>query len=418
MGCTVSQLDDDPYFAQKQLDSSLSQQLQLQRVGSSQPQFKMLLLGPGESGKLTVLKQMKLLHKGGFLVQERRQYTQVIWVDVIQLMRQLIIMGRKLGIPLDCDKPNSPLKEHKRVVLRLDPLAHVDTVMAGGHNFLNDYVIKYLAERKQRRVMELTGQPKPWGDGEEDTTMPLLPQAPVESDLRGAIADAIAALWAHDSGIRQCFHRLNEFQLLTLADYYFANIARFVDPGYLCLDTDILMGRVKTTGITETDFQLRLFTFKVLDAGGQRLERRKWLHYFDGITVVLYVMAVLEYDQMLFEDEQVNRAHELLVLFDTLCNLEWFWDTPFIIFLNKVDLLEKKLPKLPIKNYFPDYNGRPDNVDDVCTFFEQKLRRLNRTNKQLYVHRTMATDTEGMKFVINAITDLVIQDSFRSLGLI
>ena len=56
----------------------------------------------------------------------------------------------------------------------------------------------------------------------------------------------------------------------------------------------------------------------MLDAGGQRSERKKWIHCFEDITAVLFVLAISEYDQNLFEDERVNRMHESIVLFDSL----------------------------------------------------------------------------------------------------
>lgn len=416
MGCTVSQLEDDLYLLQKQHDNSLNQQILLTRAGAANPQFRMILLGPGELGKSTVLKQMELLHKGGFPESKRRQYAKVIWTDVVQLMRQLIIMLRKLKIPLDCDQPDSPLQLAKRVVLRANPLSNADEA-----KLMTKFIIGSTdwSRPQQTNPWETTSSAEEkllWGASLEAATAASAVEAP--QDSRQDIADAIAKLWTEDLGIRKCYERLNEFQLLTSAEYYFKAIGKFVDPNYLCSDEDILMGRIKTSGITETDFNLKLFNFKVLDAGGQRLERRKWLHYFENITCVLYVMAVSEYDQKLLEDENVNRMEELLHLFDTLCNSQWFQNTPFIIFLNKVDLLEKKLSKLPVKNYFPDFKGRANNVDDAIAYFENRLKLLNHTNKQLYIHRTCATDTLSMKFVINAVTDFMIQDSLRELGLI
>ncbi|KAL6451628.1 CAG1 Guanine nucleotide-binding protein subunit alpha [Candida maltosa Xu316] len=427
MGCGASvPIDDeenDPFIQDKRINDAIEQSLLLRKQNSKNG-VKLLLLGAGESGKSTVLKQLKLLHKGGFTQQERMQYSNVIWCDVIQSMKILIIQARKLKIKLDCDQPNNPLIPYKQIVLRSDPLRQIDTDIAGG-NFINDYIVKYSEENKTKRKLESTGTTNIWGDEKEaeitqETLNQQLQQLGVNSAVkytRYEIAEAIHKLWTTDSGIKKVFERSNEFQLEGSADYYFEHVFNFADPKYLANDLDILKGRIKTTGITETNFLINNFQFKVLDAGGQRSERKKWIHCFEDITAVLFVLAISEYDQNLFEDERVNRMHESIVLFDSLCNSKWFANTPFILFLNKIDLFEEKVSRNPIKNYFPDYNGKADDVNENIKFFETNFLKINRTNKPIYVHRTCATDPKSMKFVLSAVTDLIVQQNLKKSGI-
>src|SRR3954471_4126902 len=122
-------------------------------------------------------------------------------------------------------------------------------------------------------------------------------------------------------------------------------------------DQDVLRSRVKTTGITETTFIIQDLTYRMFDVGGQRSERKKWIHCFENVTTILFLVAISEYDQLLFEDETVNRMQEALTLFDSICNSRWFVKTSIILFLNKIDLFKEKLPRSPMKAYFPDYDG-------------------------------------------------------------
>ncbi|KAK6868329.1 Guanine nucleotide-binding protein subunit alpha [Candida tropicalis] len=426
MGCGASVPVDneemDPFLQDKRINDAIEQSLQLRKQNSKNG-IKLLLLGTGESGKSTVLKQLKLLHKGGFTQQERMQYSNVIWCDVIQSMKTLIINARKLKIKLDCDQPNNPLIPYKQIVLRSDPLKQIDADIAGGTDFINDYIVKYSEENKNKRKLKSTGATDIWGQDDDY----VVHQETIEQHLqsnnqpqqysRYEIAQAIHKLWTSDSGIKKCFERSNEFQLEESAEYYFQNVFNFADPNYLCNDLDILKGRIKTTGITETNFIINSLQFKVLDAGGQRSERKKWIHCFEDITAVLFVLAISEYDQCLFEDERVNRMHESIVLFDSLCNSQWFANTPFILFLNKIDIFEKKILKSPIKKYFPDFNGKSDDVNENIKFFETNFMNINRTNKPIYVHRTCATDTTSMKFVLSAVTDLIVQQNLKNSGL-
>jgi guanine nucleotide-binding protein G(i) subunit alpha len=71
----------------------------------------------------------------------------------------------------------------------------------------------------------------------------------------------------------------------------------------------------------------------------------------------VFLVAISEYDQVLVEDETINRMQESLTLFDSICNSRWFVKTSMILFLNKIDLFKQKLVKSPIGKYFPDYTG-------------------------------------------------------------
>jgi len=41
----------------------------------------------------------------------------------------------------------------------------------------------------------------------------------------------------------------------------------------------------------------------MVDVGGQRSERRKWIHCFENVTSIIFLVALSEYDQILFESE-------------------------------------------------------------------------------------------------------------------
>jgi len=86
---------------------------------------------------------------------------------------------------------------------------------------------------------------------------------------------------------------------------YFNAIDRMSAPGYLPTNQDILRSRVKTTGITETTFRVGELTYKLFDVGGQRSERKKWIHCFENVTALVFLVSLSEYDQMLYEDESV-----------------------------------------------------------------------------------------------------------------
>lgn len=190
---------------------------------------------------------------------------------------------------------------------------------------------------------------------------------------------------------------------------FFNSLDRIASPDYIATDQDILRTRQKSTGITEFSFKLGELTYKMLDVGGQRSERKKWIHCFENVTAIVFLVAISEYDQVLAEDEGVNRIQEALTLFDSICNSRWFLKTSIILFLNKIDLFKEKIRKVPLEDTFPSYRGGPD-FDAGCKFIADIFTRLNKSDKKsIYPHLTCGTDTTQIKFVMNAV-NLIIRD--------
>ncbi|KAG2366288.1 G protein alpha-subunit [Suillus spraguei] len=354
MGCVQSTGVDNEAKAR---NDEIENQLRRDRM-MAKNEIKMLLLGAGESGKSTVLKQMKLIHHGGYNDSERDSYKEIIYSNTIQSMRAILEAMPQLDISL------SPQNDARRAV-----------------------------------ILAIPGQ--------------------IESDvLPRDVADAIRGLW-RDSGVKEAVRRSREFQLNDSAVYYFNAIDRMCGPGYMPTDQDILRSRVKTTGITETTFKVGELTYKLFDVGGQRSERKKWIHCFENVTALVFLVSLSEYDQMLYEDESVNRMQEALTLFDSICNSRWFVKTSIILFLNKIDLFAEKLPHSPLGDYFPDYTGG-DNYDAACDYLLHRFVALNQNaaTKQIYAHYTCATDTQQIRFVLSAIQDILLQIHLRECGLL
>ena len=118
---------------------------------------------------------------------------------------------------------------------------------------------------------------------------------------------------------------------------------------YIPTQLDVLKTRVRTIGIMETQFFYKEMHFKMVDVGGQRSERKKWLHCFEDVTAIIFCTALSGYDLVLEEDSKVNRMTESMKLFDTVCNNRLFTNTSMIVFLNKIDIFREKMPCLKDK---------------------------------------------------------------------
>ncbi|KAK0147364.1 Guanine nucleotide-binding protein G(o) subunit alpha [Merluccius polli] len=229
---------------------------------------------------------------------------------------------------------------------------------------------------------------------------------PYSPELLGAMM----RLWS-DAGIQECFSRAREYQLNDSAQYYLDSLDRIGAADYQPTEQDILRTRVKTTGIVETHFTFKNLHFRLFDVGGQRSERKKWIHCFEDVTAIIFCVALSGYDQVLHEDETTNRMHESLKLFDSICNNKWFIGTSIILFLNKKDLFEKKIGISPLAICFPEYDG-PNTYLEGIEYVQLEYQKKNKSAyKEVYSHVTCATDTGNIQFVFDAVTDNRMHES-------
>lgn len=255
--------------------------------------IKLLLLGAGESGKSTIVKQMKIIHDSGFTQEDFKQYKPVVYSNTIQSMVAILRAMPNLGISFGNNEREADAKMVFDVVARM-----------------------------------------------EDTE-------PFSEEL----LSAMKRLWT-DSGVQECFGRSNEYQLNDSAKYFLDDLDRLGKKEYMPTEQDILRTRVKTTGIVEVHFSFKNLNFKLFDVGGQRSERKKWIHCFEDVTAIIFCVAMSEYDQVLHEDETTNRMQESLKLFDSICNNKWFTDTSIILFLNKKRPLRRENQKVTTHHMF------------------------------------------------------------------
>jgi len=232
------------------------------------------------------------------------------------------------------------------------------------------------------------------------------------------IAKDIKDLWA-DPAIQQTYKNATMFYIMDNIKYYFDDIDRIAAEGYVPTDEDILKSRAATTGIHETEFDIEDAHFKMIDVGGQRTERRKWVHCFDGVTAVLFCAAISEYDQLLFEDEETMRMHESLVLFKEVCESTWFVDTAIILFLNKDDIFREKITRVPLTKCFPEYTG-PNEYQPASEYIRNKFAELVEPSSKrlIYPHFTCATNTQNITVVFKAVRDIVLRTHLIRNGML
>jgi guanine nucleotide-binding protein G(i) subunit alpha len=346
----------------RQIDRLLAQEKKKMR-----DQVVLLMLGPGQSGKSTFCKQMKILHLFGFTENEKENYKWVVHNNVIDAILDLIGACLKLSIPFDS-------KENKKLAKGL-----------------------YATYRQNE-------------DNEEE-----VPQTVVHLDqmnvrcftLNKDLAENIKLLW-QDTGIRQAYDRRSEFALSDGAAYYLNDVLRLAEDNYVPNDIDILCARVRTTAVNETTFEWEQTRFRVVDVGGQRGERSKWLPLFTDVNAILFCVAMSEYDLVMEEDGKTNRMIDALELWESIVNNPYLSHVPMILFLNKKDLFEKKIKTTDLNVCFRDYKGGK-NYEKAVKFLETKfLSVVKEREGKIYPQVTQATDTKNIQYVWSALKDVFV----------
>jgi len=345
----------------KALHKAAEKQLKEAKVRMAS-QVKVLLLGSGDSGKSTVLKQMRLIHKVPFSPSEVEHYRQLVFDNLTRGLRYL-----------------------------LDAMDDMDLKIS----------------EKNLEHWDLVDGVRDIRDGEP---------FPIE------YYEPLKALW-NDPNVQKAWERGNEAALPENLLYFYSDLERLFEPTYQPTEQDIIRCRARTIGITETMFSLREHEMLMVDVGGQKSERRKWIHCFQDVTSILFLVSLSGYDQCLVEDKDANQMQDAMTIWDSICHSQWFKQTSIILFLNKNDLFERKIPTSDIKNFFPDFDGEPGDIKAGRAYFKRRFGRLaqkaGRSNeREIYIHVTTATDTAMLRVVMAAVEDITLRSNLESAALI
>uniref|UniRef100_A0A7S3YYY0 G-protein alpha subunit n=1 Tax=Lotharella globosa TaxID=91324 RepID=A0A7S3YYY0_9EUKA len=227
-------------------DARVTDQLKVFHDGEKRT-IRILLVGAGECGKSTIIKQMKILHKGGFTDEEKIEQMRIIRANTVHAMQQLITGCNELQFAFD--------------------------------------------EKEQEWTKEV--------------------EAIQETDklTEGQIL-AIENLWKESKAIKRAVERRSDFYLYDSFRYFLDRIRISYQEDYVPSNQCMLKSRTATSGIKETNFIIEEVPFVMYDVGGQRGERKKWIHCFDGVRSIMFVCSLAEYDLVLAEDRNKNRMEE------------------------------------------------------------------------------------------------------------
>ncbi|KEP53220.1 guanine nucleotide-binding protein alpha-4 subunit [Rhizoctonia solani 123E] len=442
----------------RRISDNIDQALKAERVAKAaarRKQRKVLVLGQSESGKSTLVKQFRLMQSSEAFAIERNSWKCIIYLNIVRSILKVIdIVAPNFNLknPTDNDSQN-----FARLRLRLMPLRSVEASIVESlsspgelgrtrshHSYSN------ISPRSNGRGSS-RGSPRPEMDSEYDdvfvhpesswqrllqtcmrTANAIRTSTSPSAEHGGMVAntddpavtlEACAAdmklLWSNPV-IHQYLKEAGLFMEDT-SGFFLNDLERIASPGYTPTDDDILRSRVKTIAPTETilpNLEQGL-EWRLYDVGGARRQRAKWAPFFDDMDLLIVIVPVSAFDQYLAEDHSVNRLQDSFEMWIELCRTTALHHIPVLLFLNKTDILEKKLDSgIKLCDFLVSYGNRPNEPKKVLRYLTKRFIGLRKSSKApsgtpCHIHQTSVVDRSTTQTVIAHVRDQVVMGHMR-----
>ncbi|KAJ7679756.1 guanine nucleotide binding protein, alpha subunit [Mycena rosella] len=366
---------------------------------------KLLLLGQSESGKSTTLKNFQLVNSPKAFTAERASWRAVVHLNILLTLK-----------------------------MRLLPLQQVEMSLLG--KLTNYAKLKNETPDDSPTPAEVSvNSATPWKnafsrlinnvhnsiDGPEVNE----PQDSREArQLLHACSEYMVCLW-NDPIVKQVL-KSQRLRLEDMAGFFLDSIERVTALSYNPTDDDILRARLKTLGVSEHHFSLKAGDLPqnwiVYDVGGAR---SSVVPYFDQVQAIIYLAPLSCFDQVLAEDEKVNRLEDSILLWKIIVSSPLLKDTNLILFLNKCDILKAKLASgQKFRHYVTSYGDRPNNFENCsqCKFYNSRAidmkkkfaaiaKQYSPEPRSFYTYFTSVIDSQSTADILGSVRDTVIRQN-------
>mmetsp|Transcript_10455 Transcript_10455/g.20034 ORF Transcript_10455/g.20034 Transcript_10455/m.20034 type:complete len:365 (-) Transcript_10455:142-1236(-) len=331
--------------------------------------MKLVLVGPEQSGKSTLMKQLLRIHRGGMDQKKRKNFLEPVNRDIMSSMEILLEKVEKYGA--------------------------------------NDAKLLY--------APDLIGEVKRFREYLDEHA---------GGTIDASIGVIISNIWK-DAGIQRCLHTVNdaEYEINDSACYFFENTFRICRKEYTPSTDDVIRVRSRTTGIYQESFEHDGHTYQLVDLGGQRSERRKWKSCFakGDVNAVLFLAAISGFNIMVKEDRSITQIEEAYHLFQRFTSEKETSGIAVILFLNKYDIFTEKIKTVDITDcpLLKDFKGDCRDAEEAAVYIEGIFEKVREgKDKQWFCHFTDATNEELMKDVFWDIKEYVLHLSLLRAGLL
>ncbi|KAI9452267.1 G-alpha-domain-containing protein [Russula earlei] len=209
--------------------------------------------------------------------------------------------------------------------------------------------------------------------------------------------------------------------------FFLNDLDRVTGYNYVPSDDDVLKARLKTIGVSEHKFEMeagdqRGTQWRIVDVGGSRFQRPTWVPFFDNVDAIIFLAPISAFDQVLTEDPTVNRLEDSVLLWKGICQNKLLANVDFVLFLNKCDILQRKLESgVRLARYVKSYDDRSNDIETVSKYFRGKFSAIQSTYspapRKFYGYCTSITEKTATAGILASVRDIVLRQNLRSVRL-
>ncbi|KAI6158112.1 guanine nucleotide binding protein, alpha subunit [Pisolithus tinctorius] len=412
----------------RRISDQIDEELRLHKADlkKHEQMVKILLLGQSESGKSTTLKNFRMQFAAEKWAQERASWKAVIQLNLVRSVNAILDAVKCPNA--DDENVLSFSDRHRLLVVRLGPLRGVEEdlkrLLGAAANAVDveqpSSSMRTISPRPSKEFYVRSRDWRSFVQASQDENEKGRPDRTDISEVIARCSEDIKELWEDD--IIQSMVKRRGLRLEDSATFFLNASERIAGRDYQPEDGDVLRARLRTLDIQEHDLYIdedgKMLTWKIYDVGGSRTQRQAWLPYFEQVTAIIFLAPISCFDERLAEDPRVNRLEDSFILWKAICSSKLLKSTTLIIFLNKIDLLDKKIADgVVVRRFLPSYADRPNETMAVVKYlrtkFKDTARHYSPAPRMCHIYATTVVDTHETSQILDSVRDGIMREHLK-----